>query len=235
VALSGLGGDELLAGYPSFRDVPRWRRRVGAVARIPGAASLAAAMIRAFAPGLARDNPKVLGLVRYGGDWAGAYMLRRAVRLPEELDAVMGRDAAAEGLQRLAPLQRLRSGLTPDPGSDVGRVEALESAFYMRNQLLRDADWAGMAHSLEIRTPLVDFALLRALAPYAPQMTAGAGKHALARAPSTPLPAEIADQPKLGFSVPISSWTKGEVAEPHRLDSRYWASRVLREALAVTP
>jgi len=235
VALSGLGGDELLAGYPSFRDVPLWRRRLSLFARIPGAGALAAATIRAIAPGMVHDNPKALGMVRYGGDWAGAYLLRRAVRLPEELCAVMGPDAAREGLRRLEPLRRLRESLVPDPGSDVGRVAALESQYYMRNQLLRDADWAGMAHSLEIRTPLVDFVLLQALAPYAPQMTAGAGKRALAQAATTPLPVEIADRPKLGFSVPISSWTKGETAEPHRLDSRHWASRVLSEAMTVAP
>jgi len=232
VALSGLGGDELLAGYPSFRDVPRWRQQIGPLAAIPGAAGLAAAMIRLFAPGLARNNPKALGMVRYGGDWAGGYMLRRAVRLPEELGAVMTPDAAREGLERLQPVARLREGLTPDPGSAVGRIAALESQGYMRNQLLRDADWAGMAHSLEIRTPLVDYVLLQALAPYAPQMTAGAGKQALAQAPSIPLPAEIAEQPKLGFAVPINAWTRGDAAEPHRLDSRRWANRVLSAALA---
>jgi len=235
VALSGLGGDELLAGYPSFRDLPRWRRRIGAFSRIPGAGALAAALIRAFAPGLARDNPKALGVVRYGGDWGGAYMLRRAVRLPEELGEVMAPDDAREGLRRLEPLLRLREALIPDPGSDIGRVAALESQFYLRHQLLRDADWAGMAHSLEIRTPLVDYDLLQALAPYAPQMTAGAGKHALAQAPTKPLPAEIADSPKLGFAVPISSWTGGQAATPHRLDSRHWASQVLREAQAIAP
>jgi asparagine synthase (glutamine-hydrolysing) len=234
VALSGLGGDELMAGYPSFRDIPRWRRRLSGVVRVPGAGGLAAAMIRVFAPGLARNNPKALGVVRHGGDWAGAYMLRRAVRLPEELEAVMGRDAAREGLSRLQPVRRLGGALIPDPGSDVGRVAALESEFYMRNQLLRDADWAGMAHSLEIRTPLVDYVLLQALAPYMSLMTAGAGKRALAQAPSAPLPPEIADSPKRGFAVPIGPWTRGD-AEPHRLDSRHWASRVLREALAVAP
>ena len=92
-----------------------------------------------------------------------------------------------------------------------------------------------MAHSLEIRTPLVDYVLLQAIAPYTPLMTAGAGKHALAQAPTTPLPAAIADSPKRGFAVPISSWTRGGAAAPHRLDSRHWASRVLREALAVAP
>ena len=232
VALSGLGGDELLAGYPSFRDVPRWRGRIGPIARIPGASGLAAAIIRVFAGGLAKENPKVLGVVKYAGDWAGAYMLRRAVLLPDELASVMGPEAARAGLERLALLPRLRSAITPDPGSDIGRVAALESSCYMRNQLLRDADWAGMAHSLEIRTPLVDYTLLQALAPYTPQMTASVGKQALAQAPSTPLPAGTADRPKIGFAVPIGSWTQDEITAPHRLDSRRWASHVLSEAMA---
>jgi asparagine synthase (glutamine-hydrolysing) len=231
VALSGLGGDELLAGYPSFRDLPRWRRRIGPVARIPGSGAASATMIRLFAPGLARENPKMLGMVRYAGTWAGAYVLRRAVRLPEELGAVMGPDAARDGLRRLDLLRRLDDCLVPDPGSDVGRVAALESQFYMRNQLLRDSDWAGMAHSLEIRTPLVDYTLLRALAPYMPRMTAGAGKLALAQAPSKPLSAETTERAKVGFTIPIGAWTKGAASTPHRLDSRRWASRVLGEAV----
>jgi asparagine synthase (glutamine-hydrolysing) len=41
----------------------------------------------------------------------------------------------------------------------------MESSLYMRNQLLRDTDWASMAHSLEVRVPLVDSKLLRSLVP----------------------------------------------------------------------
>jgi asparagine synthase (glutamine-hydrolysing) len=234
VALSGLGGDELLAGYPSFRDLPRWRP-FGLIGRAPGAAALASAAIRTFAPGLARDNPKSLGFLRYSGDWAGAYLLRRAVLLPFELDGVMDPGLVREGLERLAPIERLRASMEPDPGSDVGRVAALESANYLRNQLLRDADWAGMAHSLEIRTPLVDYTLLRALAPHAPELSGRAGKRALAAAPSTPLPSEVVDRVKSGFGLPIASWMSGTVAAPHRLDSRHWARRVLDEALASAP
>ena len=232
VALSGLGGDELLAGYPSFRDVPRWRRQFGPIARLPGAAALAATMIHTFAPDLARQSPKSLGMLKYAGDWSGAYMLRRAVRLPDDLATVMGEGPARGGLARLALDERFAMSLSPDPGSDLGRVTALESAWYMRNQLLRDTDWAGMAHSLEVRTPLVDFTLLQAMAPYVPLLAPGVGKRALANAPSTPLPAGAAEQSKLGFSVPISSWTRGETTAPHRLDSRLWASRVLKGAMA---
>ena len=51
---------------------------------------------------------------------------------------------------------RFEAALTPPLQRDFSRVAVLESMFYLRNQLLRDADWAGLAHSLEIRTPLVD-------------------------------------------------------------------------------
>ncbi len=61
-----------------------------------------------------------------------------------------------EGLRRLRAQDRIGAALHPDPGSDVGRVCALESTHYLRNQLLRDADWAGMAHGVEIRVPLAD-------------------------------------------------------------------------------
>ena len=56
VALSGLGGDELLAGYPSFTDLPRWRRRLGPLAAVPGVGRVARMLIGAFAPGLAASH-----------------------------------------------------------------------------------------------------------------------------------------------------------------------------------
>jgi len=209
VALSGLGGDELLGGYPSFLDVPRWRRRFGKLARLPGAGYLARQLIRAVAPDLARIRPKILGILEYSGTWAGAYLLRRGLFLPTELVEVMDPEIAREGMRRLDPLGRLGANLIPDPGSDVGRICVLESAHYMRNQLLRDADWAGMAHSLEIRVPLVDVELLRALAPAIPSILPGAGKVALAAAPTTPLPDEIVKRAKSGFGVPTGEWING--------------------------
>ena len=100
----------------------------------------------------------------------------------------------------------------PDPGDNAARVCALESTHYLRNQLLRDADWAGMAHSLEIRVPLVDASLLGELAPAIPSLKPGAGKAALALAPRLPLPDEIVSRAKTGFGVPTSAWTADEAA-----------------------
>jgi len=243
VAISGLGGDELLGGYPSFLDLPRWRRRFGLLAGVPGLGPFARKLVGCVAPGFSRTRPKALGVLEHSGTWAGTYLLRRGLFLPNELPDVMDAEIAREGLRRLKPLRRLAASLSPDPSSDVARVCVLESAHYMRNQLLRDADWAGMAHSLEIRVPLVDFILLGALARAIPALRSGAGKAALAEAPVVPLPNEIVTRAKSGFGVPTGAWMNaaagegsgpiGRVPEAKGLVSRRW-SRVVLNAAAST-
>ena len=235
VAISGLGGDELLAGYPSFVDLPRWRRRFGALAGIPGVGPLSRGVLQALAPAMMRERPKAAGMLEFAGSWPGVYLLRRALFLPHELPALIGTEMAREGLRRLDVFEAIGAALDPDPGSDVGRVCVLESCNYMRGQLLRDADWAGMAHGVEIRTPLVDIELLRALAPCLPQLRSGAGKAALAAAPSQALPPEIVSRAKTGFSVPTGAWMSDAAAgEPRRkgLASRRWARRVIAQSAA---
>jgi asparagine synthase (glutamine-hydrolysing) len=115
----------------------------------------------------------------------------------------------------------------------------------MRNQLLRDADWAAMAHSLEIRTPLVDSHLLDALAPIVPMLTPGLGKEALGQAPSRPLGDHIAKRPKTGFAVPTGRWLEEAMAEgspgsvpalrAHKgMASRAWARRIYDKPAALS-
>ncbi len=229
VALSGLGGDELLAGYPSFRDVPAWAPWLG-LADLPGLAAAGARLAALFAPELARARPKALGILGLGGGYPGAYLLRRGLFLPQELTRFLDRDLVRRGLERLRPLTALAATLRPSPGSPIGSVCALESAWYLKNQLLRDADWAGMAHSLEIRTPLVDIAALTALAPLTPRLTATRGKRALALSPSVPLPEAIIERAKTGFGVPGWYFTTRDgaaVARPKGLASRARALDVL--------
>ena len=69
------------------------------------------------------------------------------------------------GLRRLNPIRHIEARLKPKPRTSFGKIAVLESSLYMRNQLLRDTDWASMAHSLEVRVPLVDSKLLSQLAP----------------------------------------------------------------------
>ena len=183
VALSGVGGDELLGGYPSFKNIPR-------MVRFPRIAGLAGKLLR---------HPKARLIAEHGRTYAGAYLLQRGLFLPGELLAILGDELAREGLERLQPLANIERTLAPDPGTPFGRVAAMEAALYMRNQLLRDADWASMAHSVEVRTPLVDAYLLRQLVP---MLIRQRDKSALA----ANLPDYLRNRKKTGFFVPMQAW-----------------------------
>jgi asparagine synthase (glutamine-hydrolysing) len=181
---------------------------------------------RAIVPRTPRFSPKSAALPQYGCTWEGAYLVKRGLFLPEELPAIVGDEAAREGLRRLDPLRRIRDVLTPDPGHPFARVAALESELFLRNQLLRDLDWCSMAHGLEVRVPLVDHLLLQRLAPL---VLEGGGKDLLARAPRQSLPPEVLQRPKTGFTIPARQWLDIRPARVniHPFGRRNWALYLL--------
>jgi asparagine synthase (glutamine-hydrolysing) len=234
VVVSGLGGDELLAGYSTFRTVPR-TRRLGMLGRVPFASRFGKAMLRRFAPDVVRRNPKMIGVLDMADSWAGAWLVRRAMMLPFELDRKLDAETIRDGMARLQPLALIGDAMTPAPRSAIGKVAALESSLYMRNQLLRDSDWASMAHSLELRVPYVDWPTLRRIAPVAARLEGGAGKRALARSPSLPLPERSIARGRTGFNIPVANWIGATASPVDRLGSRHWSENVLNAFRPVSP
>lgn len=234
VALSGLGADECFGGYPSFTDLPRSVHWLRPVSWLPGLGTLARwGLSSAMAAGL-RVHPKTPGLLQYGGSWAGAYLLRRGVYMPWELEDLLDPVLVREGLRRLAPLSRIAGAVRSGQSlGDFDRVAALETSLYMRNQLLRDADWAGMSHGIEIRVPFVDPVFLAAL-PSGPVLADMNAKDAIAEVPNPPLPDSVRHRRKTGFSTPHGRWLQDAAGSPRRpgIDlsaaSRAWALKVWR-------
>jgi asparagine synthase (glutamine-hydrolysing) len=160
--------------------------------------------------------------------------------MPWDLPALVDGDLLREGLAALQPPRFLLESVGELPKQDYAAIAALEATSYLRNQLLRDSDWASMAHSLELRTPLVDYRLLRELAPVLVTRPAGMeGKVPLAMAPQSALPDAVLNRRKSGFALPMARWLERSMVldewrgeESLRRSGTPWARRMAFALLA---
>ncbi len=210
VALSGLGGDEVFAGYSSFRTVPRMERfaqfwrQVPSVVRSPVASAFAA-----LSP--ANDqNRKLASLARDNGRVLHPYFLSRMLFTPTQCDLLFSQaDGSAADRAAQSQRDRLQRALPLDA---VNRVSYLESRCYMLNTLLRDADFMSMSQGLEVRVPLIDHQLAKAvLALPGGWKLNGTPKKLLVGALAGSLPDEIVHRPKRGFTLPFERWMRQEL------------------------
>ena len=213
VALSGLGGDELFGGYlNTFRGVPRVLQAVRLGQAVPGGVALLHAGIRAFAKEVrwgklrdALDRPR---------SPASAYLTCRGLFSVGEVQALVTPDLWHAAAKEFDPVRHIAdhagsNGADTDLFSWVSRAEL---GSYTRDQLLRDTDLMSMAHSLEVRVPLLDDRLVEVALqlPDEVKQNGGQPKSLLMESVEDRLPPLItARRGKQGFVFPFGTWLRG--------------------------
>jgi asparagine synthase (glutamine-hydrolysing) len=207
VAVSGVGGDELFGGYLTFQRIPRILSIRNQLGRLPG-------VDRALQnpdPWLARTTrgrriPKLFLALAYGKNEVGAYYAERGLFSPPEIRSLLAPEFS-DAVAACEPRESLTTRLDFDEIPPDERISALEIRQYLQVQLLRDTDVASMRHSLEVRTPLVDLELLRAVLKVPAHLRRrGPAKRALREAPRIPVPEQSWNRKKQGFTLPFEKW-----------------------------
>jgi len=196
VALSGVGADESFGGYSSFSRI-KWMKGIGKLPFLP------------FLASLARRYKKPYGRLTYLSlpGVVGNYLFLRGIFLPKEIAAILQ-----------IPEEQVWSELNkiqiPDPinYSDVEYASFLESTIYLTNQLLKDTDYMGMWHGVEIRVPFLDIELLKTVRSIPPHLRYKANHHKylLTESHKDVLPRKVISQKKKGFTFPFKIWMRNE-------------------------
>ncbi len=215
VALTGLGADEMFAGYSTFRYVPRMENISAYFKKLPLPVrkSIAAAFKL-----MASDNDRNRKLKELGSQLADSakfpshpYFAVRNLFTPSEQHALYAGDSEIAE-RNLANL--LQSSIAAASSLDpVNRVSFLESHWYMRNTLLRDSDVMSMAHGLELRVPFLDRDLVEACfrIPGKLKLRGDSPKSLLLASLGVELPRETVHRPKRGFTLPFERWLRAEM------------------------
>lgn len=205
VALSGLGGDELFAGYShfhTFRRVMRWRTVIRSIARhLPK---------QARGPFDSRGRwAKAHQLLACAGDAEGTYGVLRAMFLPAQVAALMPGYLIPGIAYHSNNSIRDESLAASDP---VNAYSRFELARYLRNTLLRDTDVMSMSNALEVRVPIIDHKVVElALAISGRLKVLGRGNKPILAATVPSLPHSTVGRPKRGFELPFDTWFRGRL------------------------
>ena len=203
VVLSGLGGDELFGGYPSFQLIPKLRKKW--LKTIP---KVFMKWGIGLSKGLFAADPATKLEHWVQGKLSGAheYFLIRALFCQDQvLNLFAEREQAQTEIKK--DYQRTER-LIEKCGDLFNQISYLETFHYMQNMLLRDVDMMSMAHPVEVRVPFMDHRLVEMMFRI-PGKEKGVAKSLLVSSMKSLLPESVQRRKKMGFTFPFELWMRG--------------------------
>jgi len=226
VALSGDGGDELFGGYPRYFVTAALWRRIGRLP--PGLRRTGGSLLRLLPPAAwnrllgplplkaipARPGEKVHRIARLLDQPGGDALYHHIMMQSPGVGRLVPRATGAVTLAFDAGLAEI----LPD---FVERMQVHDTLTYLPDDIMTKVDRTTMAVSLEAREPLLDHRLVEFAwtLPRAFKIRGGDGKWLLRKVLNRYVPPELTERPKMGFSIPLSSWLRGPL--------RDWAESLL--------
>jgi asparagine synthase (glutamine-hydrolysing) len=212
VVLSGEGGDEMLAGYETYRA----HRLAAAYTRLPRV--VGQGLVPAVVRRLPVSHAKVSFDYKAKRFVTGAYLSPPAAHLwwKSILTEDAKRDLYAASAPAVAPTGRLFEALYAESdGIDLDRLQYVDTALYLPADILVKVDRMSMAHSLESRVPFLDRSVveLARRIPPALRLRGLTTKYLLKRAMAHRLPASVVGGKKRGFNVPMPAWLAGDLRD----------------------